>query len=211
VPTQERALRTRSTILDAAATVFARRGYEASSFSELIAQSGLTKGAFYFHFSSKEVLALETMRYKQNQLIDRITADAPPSVKGLDRLAALLRARVRALQADESLWCVLRLGAELGSVSGPSSEYSNLHEWPIELFAELIREGQLAGAARAELDARAAGEAIFASVIGMDALATQLSGGADLAVRTEQLIDVLMIGLKASMIPPGNRTRRSRR
>jgi hypothetical protein len=110
--------------------------------------------------------------------------------------AALLRARARALEADASLWCVLRLGAELGSVSGPVSGYSALDEWPIRLFAELIADGRRAGSVRADLDPRTTSEAIFASVIGMDALATQLTGGHDLTARTDALLDLLRLGLE---------------
>jgi AcrR family transcriptional regulator len=203
VARQQRAIETRSTIIDTAAVVFARRGYVATSFSELVSESGLTKGAFYFHFSSKEELALETMRVKQEQLITRILADVPPDARGLDRLAASLRARARALEDDESLWCVLRLGAELGAVSGPTSEYAQLNEWPILLFAELIEEGQHDDAVRRDLDPRATGEAVFAAVIGMDALASQLTGGRDLAARTEHLLDILQTGLTDT--PPKGR------
>ncbi len=206
VATQERAVRTRAAMLEASALVFARRGYEGASFAELIAESGLTKGAFYFHFSSKQELALETMRHKQQQLVEAITAALPATTSALERLAGLLRARARALDTDESLWCVLRLGAELGRVRGPTSEYSRLNEWPIELFADLVRQGQVAGSIRADLDPRATGEAIFATIVGMDTLALQLTGGTDLAARTEGLLDVLRLGLT----PRPSETRSSR-
>jgi AcrR family transcriptional regulator len=202
MPVQERAHRTRYAILDAAATVFARRGYAGSSFSDLVRESGITKGAFYFHFSSKEELALEVMRHKQAQLIERMMAEVPEEATGIGRLAALLRARARALDADESLGCVLRLGAELGSVSAPASDYSQLNEWPIALFTQLVSDGQRNGEVRADLDARATGEAIFASIIGMDALASQLTERRDLAERTERLLDVVLEGLTVHQSTP---------
>ncbi|MFC8723128.1 ScbR family autoregulator-binding transcription factor [Kitasatospora sp. NPDC057198] len=55
--TQDRAARTRRTILRAAAQVFEERGYQASTISEILATAGVTKGALYFHFQSKEELA----------------------------------------------------------------------------------------------------------------------------------------------------------
>ncbi|GHH27690.1 ScbR family autoregulator-binding transcription factor [Streptomyces lanatus] len=54
---QERAIRTRGVILEAAATVFDELGYEAATISEILKRAGVTKGAFYFHFPSKEDLA----------------------------------------------------------------------------------------------------------------------------------------------------------
>ncbi|OIJ65408.1 ScbR family autoregulator-binding transcription factor [Streptomyces mangrovisoli] len=54
---QERAIRTRRVIVEAAASVFDERGYEAATIGEILARSGVTKGALYFHFPSKQALA----------------------------------------------------------------------------------------------------------------------------------------------------------
>ncbi|MEU0678222.1 ScbR family autoregulator-binding transcription factor [Streptomyces sp. NPDC006172] len=54
---QDRAIRTRQSILLAAAGVFEERGYQAATISEILAAAGVTKGALYFHFPSKEHLA----------------------------------------------------------------------------------------------------------------------------------------------------------
>ena len=56
-PKQDRAIRTRHTILMAAATVFEERGYQAATISEILTTANVTKGALYFHFKSKEQLA----------------------------------------------------------------------------------------------------------------------------------------------------------
>ncbi|MEU6528457.1 ScbR family autoregulator-binding transcription factor [Streptomyces sp. NPDC046928] len=55
---QARAIQTRTSILLAAAEVFDERGYSTATITEIIARAGVTKGALYFHFSSKEDLAL---------------------------------------------------------------------------------------------------------------------------------------------------------
>ncbi|MEV7217428.1 ScbR family autoregulator-binding transcription factor [Kitasatospora cineracea] len=55
--TQDRATRTRGAILKAAAQVFEERGYQAATIAEILAAAGVTKGALYFHFQSKEELA----------------------------------------------------------------------------------------------------------------------------------------------------------
>ncbi|MFI5680991.1 ScbR family autoregulator-binding transcription factor [Streptomyces cellulosae] len=54
---QERAIKTRRAILEAAAAVFDELGYEAATISEVLKRADVTKGAFYFHFPSKEALA----------------------------------------------------------------------------------------------------------------------------------------------------------
>ena len=47
---------TRAQLLDAAATVFAERGYRAATVDEIVAKAALSKGTFYWHFESKDEL-----------------------------------------------------------------------------------------------------------------------------------------------------------
>ncbi|MDJ0363361.1 TetR/AcrR family transcriptional regulator [Rhodococcus sp. H29-C3] len=55
--TQERALKTRASLLAVAATEFAVHSYAAASISKILDDSACTKGAMYFHFTSKQQLA----------------------------------------------------------------------------------------------------------------------------------------------------------
>ncbi len=57
--TQQRAEETRSRILDAAGELFAEHGYDATSVADICAQAGVTKGAFYHHFESKQAVFLQ--------------------------------------------------------------------------------------------------------------------------------------------------------
>ncbi|MEU9121702.1 ScbR family autoregulator-binding transcription factor [Streptomyces sp. NPDC048506] len=54
---QERAIRTRRACLEAAAEIFNEYGYEAATIATIIERAQLTRGALYFHFTSKEELA----------------------------------------------------------------------------------------------------------------------------------------------------------
>ena len=53
-----RAARTREALLDAALSCLRERGYEATAVDDILTATRLTKGAFYFHFHSKEDFAL---------------------------------------------------------------------------------------------------------------------------------------------------------
>jgi AcrR family transcriptional regulator len=194
-PLQERARRTRQRILETAAAAFARDGYEGTSLNEVVRASGFTKGAFYFHFGSKEELALATFRYKQEQLVERALAEAEDEPDAVAELQAVLRIRARLYAEDPSARCILRLGAELGAKAGPDSEFARFQELTIETFAGIVRRGQAEGSMRADMDPRTAGEAIFAAMIGADRVSRLLSGGADLEQRGQELVDLLVHGL----------------
>lgn len=54
---QERAEATRQAILDGAAAAFDSAGFGSTSLTDIVRHAGVTKGALYFHFQSKESLA----------------------------------------------------------------------------------------------------------------------------------------------------------
>jgi TetR/AcrR family transcriptional regulator, cholesterol catabolism regulator len=48
--------RTRELLIDSALTLFGEKGFRATSVQEIVLAAGVTKGAFYHHFASKEDL-----------------------------------------------------------------------------------------------------------------------------------------------------------
>ena len=52
---------TRARILEAAEECFAQRGYDGTGVAEICRRADVTKGAFYHHFPSKQVLFLELL------------------------------------------------------------------------------------------------------------------------------------------------------
>jgi AcrR family transcriptional regulator len=52
---------TRGRLLEAAFTVFASHGYTGATVDAIVKDAGFSKGAFYFHFSSKEEVFLEVL------------------------------------------------------------------------------------------------------------------------------------------------------
>jgi AcrR family transcriptional regulator len=55
---QQRSEETRARIIDSAIKLFSNRGFNASSVDDICAEAGISKGAFYHHFKSKQALFL---------------------------------------------------------------------------------------------------------------------------------------------------------
>lgn len=202
-PSQARAERTRAQIIDTAAAAFAESGYDAVSLNTLVRMSGVSKGAFYFHFASKQELALAAFLAKQRELFERLVpVEQPPDQRAADlpagdQLVAMLRRRNALLADDPSLACVTRLGNEMSARSAPGSPYALAQDEAIALIAEVVEAGQRRGEFRDDLDPSAAARAIFAWVIGLDALSLAYTGGKDLDERTEEMLTLLRPALLA--------------
>jgi len=59
---QQRGEETRERILQAAMASFAERGYDATPVSTICREAGVSKGAFYHHFSSKQEVFLQLLQ-----------------------------------------------------------------------------------------------------------------------------------------------------
>jgi AcrR family transcriptional regulator len=96
VSRQEQSEKTRSAIIDAAAVAFDQHGYQGAGLSLILEQAGVTRGALYFHFSSKEELAQELVR-AQFENIEKHLSDG---TKGLQALINLTFAMASDLTTD---------------------------------------------------------------------------------------------------------------
>ena len=63
-------------LLDAALALIRAKGYSATSVDELCAKAGVTKGAFFHHFASKDALAVAAADY-WSETTSQLFAEAP--------------------------------------------------------------------------------------------------------------------------------------
>jgi AcrR family transcriptional regulator len=59
---EDKKLATRNLILDAAATLFPKMGYEQTSVDDIVKEADVVKGTFYYHFTSKEEVLMALRR-----------------------------------------------------------------------------------------------------------------------------------------------------
>lgn len=107
----ERKAQTRARLLDAAARVYARRGFDGPTLDEVAAEAGFTKGAVYSHFGSKENLLLalsEQQRLaqlaEQRELFDRGRESRDRPLAGSDRWMQILREEPDRFRLFVELW-----------------------------------------------------------------------------------------------------------
>jgi len=121
----QRRAHTRAQLLGAAATVFAERGFTGASLDHISERAGLTKGALYHHFGSKEGLFLELLDEKYAARLDQ-ARQAPPAARpsdtfSFDRQFALLFLEFVCVAARDPT-VLQRLAARLLALRAQTSE-----------------------------------------------------------------------------------------
>ncbi|MGV3467004.1 MAG: TetR/AcrR family transcriptional regulator [Heyndrickxia sp.] len=64
----------RKELIETAIKLFAEKGFQSTSVQDIVSNYGISKGAFYNYFSSKEELLVDIFRYYNDKLNKKITA-----------------------------------------------------------------------------------------------------------------------------------------
>ena len=146
-------------LLDKAAGVFARRGYDGTAIPDLLAELGVSRPTLYAHARSKRSLVdaihRKVVAYYQELLPRMLRADDPPVV----RLRQLVAVQVRATR-DLGDCLVVALNALPELADEPT-----LQAWWRELddtLREILLEARQDGSLPADLDLTVARRAIWA-------------------------------------------------
>jgi AcrR family transcriptional regulator len=111
--------RTREQLLDAAARIFARKGYAGASVEEIAESAGYSTGALYSNFAGKQELFLELMSRKAERYRAAVAGILEPDAGG-DPVAALAELLERAGNPDPDLMA-LRAEFWLYAVRNPDA------------------------------------------------------------------------------------------
>ena len=173
----ERGERARRAILDAALPVFARDGYAAASLNQIIEASGLTKGGFYFHFPSKQALALAVVADHQQRWISRIDAEISVYDTAVDRLFAAPRLIARYAKQGEGPAALSKLVEELARDPDLRDEVcASIRAW-LDTVTQHFAAAQAEGAVRGDLDPAMLAQVAVGGFVGAQAISEQLRDG----------------------------------
>lgn len=199
-PATAKGVATRRRLIDVAADAFGRHGFGGVTMADLVAAGGLTKGAFYFYFSSKEDLALAVLEAKQQEWIDAVRRRLEVEPPGLDRLRALPGVLIEMHRADPGMASVSRLSRELVGAEG-TGDAARRAQWNwVHYVADVIRSAQAAGEARRDVDATDAALVLVAAFDGLKDLGDVLDPDRDpswdgFAGRSAVLAEIAVRGL----------------
>ncbi|MCW2986263.1 MAG: TetR family transcriptional regulator [Conexibacter sp.] len=157
---------TRTALIDAAIERFAADGLGAS-FDAVAAEVGVTKGALYHHFSSKDGLVEAVYKEAIRRHAERVIA-ASAQGTGRARLLALVDASTRLYSSRTPFYRVLVTLHLSAAMERPAlAEIARrMQRSQRDFMIELVRQGQRDGSIRPQLDAEAVGLTVNAALEG---------------------------------------------
>lgn len=188
---QERAEQTRKAILEAAASRFDAVGFLGASLSDILNEAGVTKGALYFHFKSKEDLA-DALIDEQFMVSEPLSAIEDP---GLQTVIDLTHGMAVSLQSDVRVRASIRLVIEQGSFVTPAD---NAYRRWIDTIHGCLLAAKAAGDLRKEINTHDLAQFVVASFTGIQLSSQVLSGRSDLRERVTFMWNTIL----SSVVPP---------
>lgn len=138
---------TRGRILDAALSVFSRKGYHDTSVDEIVWESRTSKGAVYFHFPNKQALFLSLVDKFADLLERRVNEAISSESSGIRRVSVALQTTLETFGKYRPLAKLLLVQAVgLGSIF--EEKRLQVHQRFVELIRvnleQAIAEGDIA-------------------------------------------------------------------
>ena len=137
----------RQEILDAARTVFARKGFADGIVDDIAAEAGVAKGTIYLYFPSKKEIYKSLLQHDMEALkagtLQRI--DAASGLK--DKIRAFALARLENAEANREFFRIM--DTQPANLSFTRSEYRDWLKEPVRHLAAAIESAARGGEVRA--------------------------------------------------------------
>ncbi|MDD7795693.1 TetR/AcrR family transcriptional regulator [Clostridium sp. 'White wine YQ'] len=112
-------------LIECAAELFMKNGYNATGINDILALAELPKGSFYFHFSSKKNLAIEVSYYFDRKINEWIIATSKGK-KWDEFITELIQQMISGAEQNKHYGCPFAvLGLEIAFSEPDISEYYN--------------------------------------------------------------------------------------
>lgn len=156
---KEEAEKTRTRILASALALFAKKGYEHTTFTDIAARLKMTKGAVYWHFASKEALLMALVDEMLEKFDRQISQLMPAEELTFPAVAAMMVKNAGQISADVKGTAFFLLMHEQIQWSSANMDtvredlMRNKRVGPWEVFRLAVINDQTAGRVRPEVSA----------------------------------------------------------
>ncbi len=205
---QARAVATRAQIVLGAAETFEKQGYVGASVGTIIENAGLTKGALYFHFRSKDELARHIVAEQHATSIASVEAIGREEASAIEQIVMLCHEMARQIVHDPIVRAGIRITLELSAdEQGPTDPYL---DW-INACEQLVRCAIAQGDLKSDIDPPRFARFVIGAFTGVQTVSQVLTQRTDLEQRVDDMWTFLLPGIMpADRQPDIERIRQAR-
>lgn len=183
---------TRDRILEAASHEIHKHGFQAASLSNILAKTGLTKGALYHHFPDKDRLGHAVIEEVIRESLETLMFEP---LRATDNPIGTLREVIQ-YKADKTTSEKVKLGCPLNNLMQEMSPLNAdfkrrlteiLRTWQ-DVVTDALKRGQKAGQVRKDMDCRAAALFIVSAFEGCIGVAKNLQSVKEFRLCMTQLV-----------------------
>ncbi|MEV0947060.1 ScbR family autoregulator-binding transcription factor [Rhodococcus sp. NPDC049939] len=189
---QARAAATKRQIVRGAAAMFEKSGFEGARLGNIVESAGITKGALYFHFRSKEDLARFIIGEQHRISIASVEAIGREQAPAIEQIVMLCHELVRQIANDPIVRAGIRITLELSiDDQGPADPYLDWIDSCELLTAKAVEEGDL----RRDIDPARFARFVIGAFTGLDTVSQVLTKRTDLAERVDDMWEFVLPGI----------------
>ncbi|HET6226940.1 MAG TPA: TetR/AcrR family transcriptional regulator [Bacteroidia bacterium] len=150
---------TKNYIVEKSAPIFNIKGYNATSLSDIMEATGLTKGAIYGNFENKDEVAIAAYKHNLDELIGKLIVAMRDKKTAIDKLIAFTEYyRTNWKAIFERGGCIIQNAAIEADDNAPYLKkhvQQSIKDWA-KGFTRIIEAGQQEGTIKKKIDAEAA-------------------------------------------------------
>lgn len=136
-------------ILDTAERLFIEKGYERASLQDILDETGLSKGAIYHHFASKEDIfysVCDRIGQRNGEVLAQVRDD--PSLNGLEKLRTMFKVSLQP-ERQAKMFCMMPY--LMDNAKFLVTEMRSIFTEVVPYFVEpIIRQGMADGSIRTD-------------------------------------------------------------
>jgi len=192
---QHRSEETRTHILEVANLLFSKNGYDATGVAEICHEAGVSKGAFYHHFATKQAIFMELMNGWLNildngfQLMLAQTEDIPQALLQMAEMVGGVFAT-----ADVDLKIILEFWTQANHDADIWQAAIEPYRRYQDYFSRLIQEG-IAEGSLAPIDPAQASRSLVYLAVGLLMHALFDPNSVDWQIEVKRSIELMLYGM----------------
>ena len=190
---------THQTIMQVAQQLFATKGYNGTSMNDIVKESGVSKGAIYNHFESKERLFLSLLETQTEAGLHQLESLFSEEDTSVDKIKKVLEITFNSSVNCPREMCMMQTEfmVTASRIESITPELQQRYRMISDFMIAIVEEGKELGEIRRDLDSEAMVTLVFATLDGLGFQYSTLGIEFDAERLRKQLMEMLVREIQA--------------